>query len=86
MSCEPTTSVAYAQKRSAVDMMAAASIGAAAGTASFAASPISMGVQPTSCIETGSSTGSHIAFWIDWRVSRIAAWLAIISVTFSPEP
>ena len=51
-----------------------------------AASAIEPGSQPTSCIETGSSIGSHSAFWIDWRVSRIAASLAIISVTLSPEP
>ena len=53
---------------------------------SRAASPMSCGEQPTSCIDTGSSIGSHIAFWMDWRVSRIAAWLAIISVTLRPDP
>jgi len=53
---------------------------------SFAASAISYAVQPASCIDTGSSTGSHAAFCSDWRVSRIIAWLAIISVTLSPEP
>ena len=53
---------------------------------SFAASAISCAVQPASCIDTGSSTGSHAAFCNDWRVSRIIAWLAIISVTFSPDP
>ena len=53
---------------------------------SFAASAISCGVQPTSCIETGSSVGFQAAFWIDWRVSRIAAGEAIISVTLRPEP
>jgi hypothetical protein len=26
------------------------------------------------------------AFWSDWRVSRIIAWLAIISVTVRPAP
>jgi len=34
-------------------------------------------VQPTSCIDTGSSERCHAAFWSDWRVSRSAAWLAI---------
>jgi hypothetical protein len=53
---------------------------------SFAASAISRGEQPASCIDTGSSTGSQTAFWSDWRVSRIAAWLAIISVTVRPAP
>ncbi len=33
--------------------------------ASRAASPISCGVQPTSCIDTGSSETCHIAFWSD---------------------
>jgi hypothetical protein len=53
---------------------------------SFAASAISAGEQPASCIETGSSVGSHAAFCRLWRVSRIIAGLAIISVTLSPEP
>jgi len=53
---------------------------------SLAASAISLGVQPTSCIDTGSSIASHSAFCTDCRVARIAAWLAIISVTLSPEP
>src|SRR5690348_737344 len=53
---------------------------------SFAASAITCGSQPASCIETGSSLGSHIAFCSDCRVSRIIAWLAIISVTVSPAP
>ena len=44
------------------------------------------GSQPTSCIETGSSIRSQAAFWMLWRVSRIAASLAIISVTLRPEP
>ena len=44
------------------------------------------GLQPASCIETGSSIGSHAAFCRLWRVSRIIAGLAIISVTLSPEP
>ena len=61
-------------------------IAAPRSSASLAASPISWGVQPTSCIETGSSDGCQASFCSDWRVSRIAAWLAIISVTFSPEP
>ena len=53
---------------------------------SLAASAITWGSQPASCIDTGSSTGSHIAFWSDWRVSRTIAWLAIISLTVSPAP
>ena len=53
---------------------------------SLAASAITCGSQPASCIETGSSAGSHSAFWSDWRVSRIIAWLAIISLTVSPAP
>src|SRR3546814_6130654 len=61
-------------------------IAAPLSAASLAASPMSCAVQPTSCIDTGSSSGCHAAFWIDWRVSRIAAWLATISVTLSPEP
>jgi hypothetical protein len=61
-------------------------IAAPRSSLSFAASAISCGVQPASCIETGSSTGSQAAFWSDWRVSRIIAWLAIISVTVSPAP
>jgi hypothetical protein len=52
----------------------------------FAASAISTGEQPASCIDTGSSIGSQAAFCSDWRVSRIAAWLAIISVTVRPVP
>jgi len=53
---------------------------------SFAASAITRGSQPASCIATGSSDGSHSAFCSDWRVSRTIAWLAIISVTVSPAP
>ena len=53
---------------------------------SLAASAMLWGSQPTSCIDTGSSIGSHAAFWTDWRVSRMAASLAIISVTLRPEP
>ena len=52
----------------------------------LAASAISAGSQPTNCIEIGSSMASHAAFWMLWRVSRMAAGLAIISVTFSPVP
>ena len=51
--------------------------------------PVSMqlaGAQPASCSDTGSSLGSHAAFCSDWRVSRIIAWLAIISLTVSPAP
>ena len=53
---------------------------------SFAASAMTCGSQPASCIETGSSAGSHMAFCSDWRVSRTIAWLAIISLTVSPAP
>src|SRR5579863_9588793 len=53
---------------------------------SLAASAISRGSQPANCSETGSSTASQADFWSDWRVSRIIAGLAIISVTFNPEP
>ena len=61
-------------------------IAAPRSSLSFAASAISAGEQPASCIETGSSIGSQTTFCSDWRVSRIAAWLAIISVTVSPAP
>jgi hypothetical protein len=44
-----------------------------------------MGLQPASCSDTGSSLGSQAAFCSDWRVSRIIAWLAIISLTVSPR-
>ena len=53
---------------------------------SRAASAISRGTHPASCSDTGSSAASHADFCSDWRVSRIIAGLAIISVTFSPEP
>ena len=53
---------------------------------SLAASAISWGVQPASWSDTGSSDGSHSDFCSDWRVSRIIAWLAIISLTVSPAP
>ncbi|MNC94578.1 hypothetical protein D3C83_114680 [compost metagenome] len=53
---------------------------------SLAASPISAGEQPASCIDTGSSDACHAAFCRLWRVSRIIAGLAIISVTLRPEP
>jgi len=53
---------------------------------SLAASAISLGVQPASWSDTGSSLGSQAAFCSDWRVSRIIAWLAIISLTVSPAP
>ena len=53
---------------------------------SRAASAMLSGSQPTSCMDTGSSLSCQRAFWIDWRVSRMAASLAIISVTFRPEP
>ncbi len=66
--------------------MLMSTIAAPRSSLSFAASPISRGVQPTSCIDTGSSIGSQAALRIDWRVSRIAAWLATISVTLSPDP
>src|SRR5439155_20716279 len=49
-------------------------------------SAITCGSQPASWSDTGSSTGSHGDFWSDWRVSRIIAWLAIISLTVSPAP
>ena len=61
-------------------------IAAPRSSLSFAASAISFGEQPASCMETGSSDGSHSIFCSDWRVSRIAAWLAIISVTVRPAP
>ena len=66
--------------------MLMSTIAAPRSSLSFAASAISRGVQPTSCIDTGSSTGSQAYFCKLWRVSRIAAWLAIISVTLRPEP
>ena len=59
-------------------------IAAPRSSLSFAASAITCGSQPASCIDTGSSTGSHSDFCSDWRVSRIIAWLAIISVTVRP--
>jgi hypothetical protein len=61
-------------------------IAAPRSSLSFAASAMSLGEQPASCIETGSSLGSQAIFWMDWRVSRIAAWLAIISLTVTPAP
>jgi hypothetical protein len=61
-------------------------IAAPRSSLSFAASAISFGPQPASCIDTGSSDMCQAAFCSDWRVSRIIAWLAIISVTFRPDP
>ena len=61
-------------------------IAAPRSSLSFAASAISLGPHPANCIETGSSDMCHAAFCSDWRVSRIMAWLAIISVTLRPEP
>ena len=52
---------------------------------SLAASATTRGSQPASCIDTGSSHGSHRDFWSDWRVSRTIASLAIISLTVSPR-
>ncbi len=53
---------------------------------SLAASAIWAGSHPASWSETGSSTAAQAAFCSDWRVSRIIAGEAIISVTLSPEP
>src|SRR5690606_31836608 len=61
-------------------------IAAPRSSLSLAASAISAGLQPASCNETGSSTGAHAAFCRLWRVSRIIAGLAIISVTLRPDP
>src|SRR3546814_13435374 len=61
-------------------------IAAPLSAASLAASPISCAVQPTRCIDPGPSSGCHAASWTYWRVSRIAALLAINPVTLSHAP
>ena len=57
---------------SVVENMLMSMIAAPRCSLSFAASAITCGSQPASCIDTGSSTGSHAAFCSDWRVSRSA--------------
>ena len=53
---------------------------------SRAASAMTSGSQPANCTAIGNSSAQAWASLIDCRVSRIMAWLAIISETTSPAP
>ena len=53
---------------------------------SFAASAITSGSQPASWTAMGNSSAQLVESFLDSRVCRIIAWLAIISDTTSPAP
>ena len=61
-------------------------IAAPRSTFSFAASAITDGSQPASWTAMGNSSAQLVDIFKDCRVSRMAAWLAIISETTRAAP